>query len=238
MPRMYWLRQFPLELCKTEISATHRWGLPGVHCPTCGVTWSDGSDAYPSVDLTSLPERNEFEKPRPEPYAEFARLREIVRPLMPVDVTLRPGTELGPLVGTASGPFEAFDFLNPWTMLVQREPLERLQAEGVRGLKGCRTALRFRRKNPPELLELEIHPYGQLHPDCLPPDRVPPCRTCGREGLRLPDEPILDAASLPTHTDLFRVGNYTTVLIGSECFEEAVRRLGLKGIVCRELPLR
>ncbi len=238
MTRMYWLRPIPLELCKTEISATHRWGMPGIHCPTCGATWSDGSDAYPSVDLTDLPEREEFERPRPEPYAEFARLREVVRPLMPEGVPIEPGTKMGPLVGTASGPFEAFDFLNPWTMLIQREPLQQLQAEGVRGLKGCRTALRFRRKHPPELLELEIHPHGQLHTDCLPPDRAPPCSTCGREGFRLPEEPLLDAASLPAHTDLFRVGNWTTVIIASERFEVAVRRLGLKGIVFREIPLR
>ncbi len=238
MMRMYSLQPIPLEQCKTEISATHRWGLPGVHCPTCGLTWSNGTDAYPSVDLTDLSERKEFERPRPEPYAEFARLREIVRPLMPEGVPIGPGTEMGPLVGTASGPFEAFDFLNPWTMLVQREPLKQLQAEGVRGLKGCRTALRFRRKKPPELLELEIHPHGQLHTDCLPPDREPPCSTCGREGFSLPEEPLLDAASLPAHTDLFRVGNFFTVIIASERFEEAVRRLGLKGIVFREIPLR
>ncbi len=236
--RMYWVRPVAPELSQGHISASHRWGLPGVHCPTCGVTWGNGTDAYPSVDLTALPEREEFKTPRPEPYAEFARLRELVRPLMPSGIPLWPGTAIGPLVGTATGTFTAFALPNPWTLLAQRAPLEQLQAEGVRGLKGCRTELRFRRKSPPELLELEIHPQGRLHPDCLPPDRPPTCETCGREGFSRPEEPLLDAASLPTHTDLFRVGNWTTMIIASERFEEAVRRLGLSGIVFRELPLR
>ena len=66
---------------------------------------------------------------------------------------------------------------------MRREPLERLQAEGLRGLKGCRTELRFRKKNPPELLEMELLPRGNLHPDCLPGDRPAPCPKCEPEGL-------------------------------------------------------
>ena len=85
---------------------------------------------------------------------------------------------------------------------------------------------------------MEIHPQGHLHPDCLPPDRKPPCETCGREGLTLPEEPCLDTASLPTHTDLFRLADWTTLLIATERFAEAVRRLDLSGVVFKELPLR
>jgi uncharacterized double-CXXCG motif protein len=116
--------------------------------------------------------------------------------------------------------------------------MERLQAEGVRGLHGCRTELRFRQKNPPQLLELQLEPHGRLHPDCLPPDLPPPCATCGRLGLTRPDAPILDAASLPMHLDLFRVGNFATMIIGTERFMDAVRRLELDGITFRELPIR
>jgi uncharacterized double-CXXCG motif protein len=106
-------------------------------------------------------------------------------------------------------------------------------------LKGCRTELRFRKKNPPELLELEVHPFGQLHPDCLPPDLQPPCVTCGRQGLTCPDEPILLASSLPTHLDLFRLAGYTTLILATEHFVETVRRLDLGGgIVFRELQAR
>jgi hypothetical protein len=48
----------------------------------------------------------------------------------------------------------------------------------------------------------------------------------------------LDAASLPTDRDLFRVGNYASMVIGTERFMEAVRRLELDGITFHELPTR
>jgi hypothetical protein len=65
-----------------------------------------------------------------------------------------------------------------------------------------------------------------------------PCATCGRLGLRRPDEPILDAASLPKSLDLFRVGNFATMVIGTERFVEAVLRLELDGLTLRELPIQ
>lgn len=126
----------------------------------------------------------------------------------------------------------------PWDLLMRREALEQLQAAGVRGLKGCRTELRFRRKNPPELLEPELLPQGQLHPDCLPADRPAPCEKCGRKGWKRPEEPILDAASLPQDLDLFRVGDFTTMIVGTERFVEALRKRGdEQDLLFRELPL-
>jgi uncharacterized double-CXXCG motif protein len=162
----------------------------------------------------------------------------MVRPLLPSEVHLGPGTEFGPLVGSAKGTFSPLFMPNPWTLLCLRGALEQLNAAGPRGLKGCRTELRFRQKNVPELLELEIVPYGLLHPDCLPPDRSPTCRTCGRESFSRPEDPILDEASLPKDFDLFRVANWPTMIIGGERFKEAVERLELEGVICRELPLR
>jgi uncharacterized double-CXXCG motif protein len=220
-------------------NAGHKWGLPGVHCPVCDAIWSMGSDAYPSVDLSHLLEQDKYASRLEEDYSEFERLCEQVRPLVPVGIPLQPGTEFGPLVGTAKGEFGPLLMQNPWTLLMRREALEQLQAAGVQGLKGCRTELRFRQKNPPEVLELELLPRGQLHPDCLPADRRAPCTKCGRRGWKLPDEPLLDAASLPEDMDLFRMGDFTTMIVGSERFVEAARRLGYEqDIVFRELPLR
>jgi uncharacterized double-CXXCG motif protein len=123
-------------------------------------------------------------------------------------------------------------------LLVRREVLEQLQAEGVRGLMGCRTELRFRQKNPPELLELELWPRGRLHESCLPP-RPPPCNRCGRDGFRRPEQPILDAKSLPENVDLFRLDNFETLIVGSERFVAAVHRLQVtEGLVFSELPVR
>lgn len=98
--------------------------------------------------------------------------------------------------------------------------------------------MRFRKKNPPELWEMELLPRGTLHPACLP-ELPPPCPRCERRGLKRPEEPILDAATLPHDLDLFRLEDGLTMIIGSERFVEAVRRLVYEhDIALRELQLR
>ena len=221
-----------------NLQADHKWSLPGIHCPRCDEVWSSTGEAYPSVDLSGLPDRRKFGARVEENFAEFIRLREVVRPLAPEGVPLETGTEFGPLVGRGRGPFPQLVLLNLWTLLIRREALEQLQAEGVRGLMGCKTELRLRDKNPPELLELQMAPCGMVHRDCLPQRLPPPCATCGLCAISLPPEQILDAATLPTDRDLFRLFNFPTVIVGTERFVETVRRLDLEGVAFRELPTR
>jgi uncharacterized double-CXXCG motif protein len=192
------------------------------------------------VDLSHHPHQEDLAEARlEEDFAEFERLRESVRPLVPGSVLL-PGTELGAFTGTARGTFGPFILPTPWTLMMRQEALERLQAEGLRGLKGCRMELRFRqKKNPPELVELELLPLGMLHEDCLPPANREPCPRCGRWGFTLPEQPILKAASLPRDVDLFRLANATTVIVATERFVEAVRQLWPdEALEFRELPVR
>lgn len=237
--RYYRLDGVPFRRYSAYYIADHQWGLPGVHCPGCDGIWSTIADAYPSVDLSHLPDQAKYSARLEKDYAEFERLREQVRPLVPPGVHLWPGTGFGPMQGTVRGDIGPFLLHNPWELLMRREALERMQAEGVRGLKGCRTQLRFRKKNPPELLELELLPRGQFHPDCLPPDRPPPCPKCERRGWKLPESPLLRADSLPTDLDVFRLEDFLTLIVASERFVEAARRLGYEeDLVFRELPLR
>lgn len=238
MTKFYWL-QSPTESRYTgNLQATYKWRLPGVRCPECGATWAGSATAFPSVDLSSLSNEREFKVPRPEPFDEFVRLRELVRPLVPPGAQLLPGAKFGPPVGTATGTFSPIFFYFVEMPLMHRDALEKLQAEGVRGLKGFPTELRFRQKKHPELLELEILPHGRLHLDCLPPDRPPKCQKCGRNGFRRPDDLILDAASLPEDLDLFRLSDFETTFVCTQRFVDAVHRLELHEAVFRELPLR
>jgi uncharacterized double-CXXCG motif protein len=238
MTRFYWLRHPEKSRYTGGLNARHKWILPCVFCPECGNSWPAGLTSYPSGNLSSLPEQKEYRDVRFGPFEEFVRVRERVRPLVSPGAQLLPGTSLGPLVGTATGNFSPLFFSWVDMPLVQREALEQLQAEGVRGLSGFPTELRFRtKKNPPELLELEIFPQGRLHPDCTPP-RPPPCPTCGLDSFTRPEEPILEAASLPTHTDLFRVGDFDSMIIGTERFVEALSRLELDEADPQELPVR
>jgi uncharacterized double-CXXCG motif protein len=215
----------------------HKWGLPGIrNCPVCKATWSGGSKTYPSVDLTPVLSLGDFEEARAEPIEEYERLCELVRPLLPPGAVLQPGAELGPIVSNARGRFGPLVSLEPWLLLVQCAALEKLQAEGLRGLKGCRTELRFRQRNSPELLELELLPIGRAHPDCLPPHREPPCPRCHRLGLSLPDALLLDASTLPNDRDLFRLEDFSQVIVCTERFVDACQRLGFDGVTFFPLP--
>ena len=222
-----------------DVDGVHKWRIPGLlGCPVCKATWSDNSRAYPSVDLSPVASLADFEEARAEPIGEYERLCELVRPLLPPGAVLGPGTTFGPLVGRGQGRFGPFVTPVPWWPLVQREALEKLQAEGLRGLKGCPTQLRFRQRASPVLLELELLPVGRAHPECLPPHRKPPCPRCHRHGLTLPKPLLLDASTLPDHLDIFRLEDFSTIIICTERFAEACQRLGLDGVAFHPLPMR
>jgi uncharacterized double-CXXCG motif protein len=190
------------------------------------------------VDLSGLPERKKFDDPWPVPFKEFARLRELVRPLSPQGAVLEPSTRFGPLEGTGSGYFGQLFMQNPWSLYVRREALDRLQEAGMRGLQGCPLQVRFRVERPPELLALQLDLQGQYHPDCLPPDRKPPCPSCENEPLTRPDPMLLDAASLPLDLDVFRLRQAWTVIMASERMADAAQRLELDGVTFREVEVR
>jgi uncharacterized double-CXXCG motif protein len=213
-----------------SVNAPHKWKLPGVrNCPGCGSSWGSKL-AYPSVDLTPVATLANFENAWTEPIEEYERLRELVRPLLPPGAVLKPGTGFGPAIGTGKGRFGSFSMSWLGDVRVRREALEKLQAQGVRGLKGCRMQVRFRQHNAPELLELEQLPVCRLHPDCLPPGHKPPCSRCGRPRVDKPKDLVLDARTLPADLDLFRSTDYAIELC-TERFVEACRLLGLDGLV-------
>jgi uncharacterized double-CXXCG motif protein len=221
-------------------NARYKWGLPGMQCPHCGTVGGWTGLQYPCVDLSGLPakELKKLSDGWPVPFEEFERRRELVRPLAPEHALLKTGTEFGPLTGSGSGQFGQLFMQNPWSLFVRREALERLQSAGLRGLEGCPVDVRFRAQNPPELWELQLVAQGRLHPDCLPPSRSPPCSKCGRTGLSLPASYWLDAVSLPEQLDIFRLADFPTQIIASERMANEVKRLGLDGVVFREVEAR
>lgn len=208
-------------------------------CPQCKATWAGAGLNYPAVDLSGHPAAKKLSKAYlEENYEEYERLREQVRPLLPPDYPLRPGTLFGPLVGTARGPFSAFINMYGDTLLVRPDALEKLHKARLRGLRECQTEMRFRPKGVTELLDLHIEPRGFLHPDCIPRSTPPPCPKCGRHGFSLPKKPLLDAASLPKDLDLFRLSDRAMVLVVTERFKDTVERLELDGLTFQELEVR
>ncbi|MET0401097.1 MAG: double-CXXCG motif protein [Cystobacter sp.] len=219
------------------IDGSHEWCLPGVICPACRATWSDGIRSYASVDLTPVKTLADFETPRAEPIEEYERLCALLRPLLPEGAQLNPGTALGPFSGRYQGRFGHLVAPDPWWLWVRRETLETLHAAGLQ-LTGCRAHLRSHQGGLPELLELELHPHGRLHPDCLPVPRAVPCRCCGRTGLSLPDELVLDEGTLPAHLDMFRLEDFSSVIVCTNRFFTVYQDLGLTGVFFQPLPTR
>lgn len=170
--KFYELEPVPEPRFSGQYKTERRWGLPGIHCPPCDETWSDIAFAYPCVGLSVLEGHGDFSARVEEDFAQFERLCTRVRPLVPPGAPLWPGTDFGPLVGSASGNFGQLFMQYAWALLIRREALEQLQAEGMRGLLGCRTELRFRQKSAPELMELQLEPPRQRHPP-QPPRPVP-----------------------------------------------------------------
>ncbi|SEL46676.1 Myxococcus xanthus double-CXXCG motif paralogous family [Stigmatella aurantiaca] len=225
-----------------NLNAVHRWVLPGIKpCNVCGLGEAISVTPYPCVDLSGLPkeEQKKLSDPWPVPFEEFARLRDLVRPLAPQGAELSSGTEFGPLTGTGAGYFGQLFMQNPWSLYVRREALERLQAAGVRGMQGCPMDVRFRTKRSPELMDLQLELCGRFHSDCLPRELDSPCPTCGRnKGFSLPTPMILTAGALPTEVDIFRLADSPNVIVASERMVEAVRSLKLDGVVFREIETR
>ena len=202
--------------------ARRRWALPGLEtCPGCRATWAGGL-AHPAVDLSAVKESSDLEERRPEPFEEFSRLRERVRPFCPPGTLLAPGTEFGPLEGSARGKWGPVTSVM-WNVLVREDALDVLMALELRGIVPVWP--RFRRPPSPRVAELALLPRGRLHPDCLPPERTGPCDVCGRDAWRLPTHRWLDPAALPDDLDVFRLEDAQTLVVVSERFAEALSRL-------------
>jgi len=218
------------------INASHKWGLPGVACNSCGQTWGNVGIAYPSVDLTSLPFEKRYRDLRPVSLDELNELRRMVAPLLPDGAPLPPGTSFGALTGTATGTFDDVAWLNPWTMLVQSDVLIRLQRAAVHTPVAIRPELMFSGRKVPDLLELELEPCAKI-PKEAPQSDDKPCRRCGYVALNKPVRIAVELSSLPQKVDLFRGRDYTTLIFATERLVEAAQHLNLTNIKFNEVDV-
>ncbi|RKH00848.1 hypothetical protein D7V97_29700 [Corallococcus sp. CA053C] len=213
--------------------AERRWCLPGITCPRCDA-WA-GMLAYPSVDLSSLPENDSLTDGWPQSPEESARRAALVRPFVPPELPIEPGCDFGPLVGTARGRFGPVTVWPSWQVLVREDARDLLQGAGLQGIIPVRAELRNRRTKELPLYELEARPLAKLHPACIY-DREPTCPFCGRHGFTLPPKRWLLGESVPTGLDLFGVEETTRIVV-SERFVDTVNRLGPSDVVYREITV-
>ncbi|NVJ22486.1 MULTISPECIES: double-CXXCG motif protein [Myxococcus] len=167
------------------------WVLPGVECPTCKAVWGGGGYDYPTVDLSELPGRQDFEQPRCVPWNQFVSLRKRVMPLVPPGAVVGPGTGFGALTGRAKGKFAPVVIHVPWMLLV--EPALVAKLEGLTGAIPVPTRFKAR-PGMTGLVELEVRPGGSI----LGAATHKPCSTCGRTGFVLPPFGQLHLDEVPT----------------------------------------
>lgn len=221
---------------KTSIDATHKWGLPGVVCESCGVTWANTGTQYPSVDISDNPTESLYRLPRVLPFKLFEELRESIRASFPNDALLYPGTEFGSLVGWARDCPDGFVWQNPWTLLIHKNALNRLADNDVFLPLTVPCQLTTKAPECLELYEFEITSYACLSPGMLHGAKI--CFVCNRIEVKVPfEELVIEKNSVPANLDLFRVAEFTTMILATERFVEAAITSNLSGIRFDEIKL-
>lgn len=207
-----------------RVDASRPWGLPGVRCPVCQETWANVGLQYPTVDLSAFPGEPNYRKARAVDLKEYERLRDDLLEWLPERTVVRPGTEFGPLRGVVRGKVGMIEWPNSWTILMRSDVHAELRRRGIDGLRGEAAVLDGLRGN--QLIDLELAPYGVLHPLSIPHTVPPPCKACGRWGITVPDELALAHDSVPIGVDLFRGLDCTTAVFATERLVEGLRTLG------------
>ncbi len=223
---------------KYYINAAHKWGLSGVTCVVCNTTWITVGIEYPALDLSNLPTVDLYCIHKPVSLEVMENLRHPIIPMLPPNSYLPPSTDIGPLVGKAWGKFGDFAWLNPWTMLMQRQTYQSLVSVGVQmPILGMPPEITFRSKTFPDLVEPQVEALARLVPASFIPPVSQPCPGCGRYSRKL-ERMIVDGASIPSHVDLFRPRDHPTYILATERFVKAVQKFNMTDILFEEIEVR
>lgn len=217
------------------IDAAHKWGLPGVICPICNSTWGAVALEYPSVNLADFPDEKLYREARPEPLNEFLRLRQKIADAFPQLPVLKPGASFGPSVGKAAGGrLDGFVWRAWWTICLEASALERLKDSGLSLPKSVKAELKFK-KEVQEVFEFDLPLKGKLTNAVYDGIQLKYCDGCGRDSSSKPKEMLIDKESIPNDVDIFRVSNFTTIILVTEKFVEVVTNLDIKGAIFNEV---
>ena len=186
------------------------------------------------MDSSKLPNELAFKK-RPKAKTvdlqEMAILQKQLEPLMPKGIIPRPFAQLGPLVGTATGLHGDFTWLAPWTPLILAEALNKLVQAGVVVPVAIKTEIKARGKNVFQHLEIQAEPHGVLSERGFVRRHLN-CPACGSSGVSdiIPPN-LVRKSSIPSALDLFRMSDWSSIILVTERFATAARQLGLTNIV-------
>ena len=215
---------------------THEWGLPGVECSACGCTWGTTGLEYPAIDLESLPNNGGYCDPWPVSVPLYQELERAIFNSFPQLNVLLPGAQFGASVGKAYGELDGFVWGAWWTTLMEEDALEKLRECDLLLPPTVEAELHF--TNPRQskrIFEFDLPLTARLANGIYDPDEVRLCSVCRRDSASMPARPVIQTDPSGTNPDIFRVANFTTLIVVSEKFVDAVSRLGIDGAAFGEL---
>lgn len=222
------------------VSAGHRWGLPGLDCPKCGV-WT-GRLPLPAFDLSKFSREDELRSGWAAKPSEFETLVKELRTFLGASldgrIRLSPGTYFGPLVGSGKGrKCGQFAYVLS-SILCAAEAADLLRGSGVRLVTGPNAELSFTGKlNPkPTLVEIHAEPLALLDPKKIKMNGSP-CDLCGRDSIDKVDEDVLLKESIPPGLDVVRSESWNSKVYVSERFRQAVLEANLGPMKFRPVTL-
>ena len=218
------------------VNATHKWAIPGIKCTACGTTWANTGLAYPGVDLSYLPCVEAYQDQWPIAPDRFDELRDKVLPLVPPKSLVLPGTEFGPLTGDIQGQFDqaVFIWVNPWTLLLRRDAQQYFHNSGVILPITLDTDLTYKGKLCSTLVELQIEARASILQYDKTTRSETACFLCGHHPMLRPEPVIIQEACLPDDLDLFRLREFTTLILATERFFRVCQELAITDLLFRE----
>lgn len=220
------------------IEAHRPCGLPAVACPTCGRTWMQSGIIYPDVEVSSVCSAvTAIVLERPATPAMLDDVRAAIRPFVPAEAPLPPGTKFGRLRGKAVGRrFGQLAWFRPSVPLAREETLVQLERAGVRLPPVSETELVVKAPEPFRLWELNPPPVLEL---VRPIDAGSKCACCGwtlgdsyRQQKR-----VFRMSSVPCELDLFRPREGPGWILATEHCVRVMVEQGFVGTKFDELAL-
>lgn len=217
------------------INAFREYYVPAVSCSECNATWATTGVIYPTVDYDNIKSLAVLLKPMPvslETYKEIYH-----RLLMSIGTgrLIMPGTELGPLSGTAKGEMGDFSWVNPWTPLIRESVLSEFNAREI-NLTVAETKIKLSSKIKEKYLEIEAIPLARVFISHMSQPQV--CQKCGRTTLKPTDSQVIALDSIDMKIPVQRCQQLPTMILVNEKFANAVRDLKLSNIVLEPVELR
>lgn len=229
---LYELKETPTK--PHRIHASRQWGMPGVTCTVCGQTWGNVGLEYPSVNLTDFPYKDRFVDRWPVSTAIYQELEKLIKKAFPNIEILEPGTGFGQLVGTVEDRLEGFVWNMPWSITLTNDALQKLQASRLLLPTVVNVDLG---DDATSVLEFALPLQGHLANGVYDGTQTAQCVGCGRDSVTLPEKILVDSRTVEGNFDIFRLRNFSTLVLVTERFVDEVKRAGIKGAIFAEVKV-